>query len=239
MSLKARLPLLKSTLRQHVYFLLVSTIAISTVWLLFVLGDVYRFAWWDDAWKTVSSFFSGAGEKILETIYDTLDQLKSYAQQGVNDVWTWLLYALFFTPYDIYFFALGILLGLLTTNSQLLNSLGVLLTLRRIAGGWLSGAEWAAIGVAIGLELIPLGEDITMLPIVWMILCARTTLFLALGNYFGSFLRGTFGTGRGIFSIIIKIAGWIGLFLALLDILGFGMLNLIPWARTFFGVGVP
>ena len=219
----------------------VTTPVVVFLWSAYILGGKYHYAWWDDAWNAISNFFGGAtdvvAQQVLDALYGALDAIKQIAYESWNDLWLWVVSAIIFEPHDIYFFALGVLIGLLTTNMALTSTLGILLTVRRIASGWLSGAELAAIGVAMALELIPLGEDLAVLPIVWTILVARTTLWLSLGTFVGQFFKEIFvPRGFGVFKTLYMVVGWIGLILAILDILGFGFMRLIPWARTFWGI---
>jgi len=200
--------------------------------LSYEMGYVRHYAWWDDAWNAITGFLGGTAEElaniILGAINNALEAGKQKVMQSWMDIFTWLISALIFEKHDLYFFALGLLLGLISPGATIVSTLGVLLTLRRIVSGWLSGAEWAAIGVAVALELIPLGEDITILPIVWMILTARTTLWLSLGVYISRFFKETFES-KGMFSLLFKLMGFIGFILAIADILGFGIISLVRW----------
>jgi len=223
---------LKKTWKYCLLWIIVTTPVFTFVMLSYEMGYVRHYAWWDDAWNAVSSFFGSATEniaqQILGALQNSLEALKQKAIEGWMDVFVWLLGALIFEKHDLYFFALGLLLGLISPGATIVSTLGVLLTLRRIVSGWLSGAEWAAIGVAVALELIPLGEDIAVLPIVWMILTARTTLWLSLGVYVSRFFKETFES-KGMFSLLFKLMGFIGFILAIADILGFGIISLVRW----------
>jgi len=230
--LRNNFPELKKTWKYCLLLVIVTTPVFTFIMLSYEMGYVRRYAWWDDAWNAVSNFFGSATEdiaqQILGAIQGSLEALKQEAMEGWMDIFTWLIEALIFEKHDLYFFALGLLLGLISPGATIVATLGTLLTVRRIVSGWLSGAEWAAIGVAVALELIPLGEDIVVLPIVWSILVARTTLWLSLGVYVSRFFKETFES-KGMFSLLFKLMGFIGFILALADILGFGIMRLVRW----------
>ena len=164
---------------------------------------------------------------IQQFVNQSLSQGTVNFEQFFLDFFNNWVSLLIFEKHDLLFFILGLMIGLLTTNTALLTSLGVLLTVRRIVTGWLTGLELAVIGAAIMLELLPLGTDLTLLPIVWAILTWRTTFWLALGAHISRFFVEQFPP-RGMFALMIRFVGFLGLFFALLDVLGFGIMGMLP-----------
>jgi len=169
----------------------------------------------------------------LDYIRDNWSQRETVAQETTpsqasswwDDFFKNWVGLILFEKHDVYFFALGLLIGLISPSTLILSGLATLLTVRRIISGWISGLEAATILGAITLELLPLGTDLTLLPIVWSLLVMRTTLWLGLGAFISKFFVETFSS-RGMFGLLFKIMGFIGLMLALADIFGFGVMGL-------------
>ena len=132
--------------------------------------------------------FGDIKDAVIDAVKDNLiGPFKKTAKTSFKSAFS--KFGFFTSRADIKLTIIGVLLGLVTQGDYgekfLAVYSGVFLFIRFFTQNW-TAAEWATIGVAVSLDLIPL-VDVNLWPLVIQFLLFRQMFFALVGYFIGAF----------------------------------------------------
>jgi len=168
---------------------------------------------------------------VVNAIMDSLRQYLAELSPDPNTIFQKVFgnVAYFFiTKWDIELVMFGILIGLTTSGDfgeTFLNVLSQFIFFIRLAKFQLSYFDYSILLAAIGIELIPLGLDVTILPIAITFLIAKQSFFLMLGFFTGGLIAKMIGfsESKSIEGVIARILAFFAAITILVHLIFFSL----------------
>ena len=169
---------------------------------------------------------------VQDIINGLIDAVKNIFEPMARGSWETFLgqlvevfvWTIIWNYWDLEFLAFALLFGFTMGGNggdQLLQSLGTVIFFARLVTFRLPFIDYMLIGTAVGIELIPFGFDISLLPVIIPLLIAKQNLLASIGYMIGAFISRLVGLGeaRGIRALIIKLTSFLVMITLLIHLL--------------------
>jgi len=174
--------MVKTTLKHYLRDMALVLYAFIILFFLYFSGVEIRLLAYDIVGDIINA--------IIDAILNTVNQLAPNPQTILQQALGYLGW-LFINEWDLKMAIIGFLIGLFSGGDfgeSFITYYSTLMWYLRLIKLQLAYGEWYLLLSALGVELIPLGVDISLLPVVISILIAKQTFFAQMGYLLGGFV---------------------------------------------------